>query len=160
MQQRFYFANRSRSATIKDEIDRRGIPDRQLTTQRPLGLPLTEQENRAMGKQKYIQLEMKFTQRELETTPSTPPAARIDTDRKISHASRARSACVADFLDAPDRLRAGFEECSKEVEINRTAGKAAHRLPSADRVGPLEESLYSLLSAATLICLLLWFIGR
>jgi hypothetical protein len=113
-----------------------------------------------MGKQKYIQLEMKFTQRELETTPSTPPAARIDTDRKISHASRARSACVADFLDAPDRLRAGFEECSKEVEINRTAGKAAHRLPSADRVGPLEESLYSLLSAATLICLLLWFIGR
>lgn len=103
---------------------------------------------------------MKFTQRELETAPGTPPAPRIDTDATISSASRARSACVADFLDAPDRLPAGFEECNKEVEINRKAGKAAHRLPSADWVDRLEESLYSLLSAATLVYLLLWFIGR
>jgi hypothetical protein len=113
-----------------------------------------------MGKQKYVQQEMKFIQRELETAPGTLSAPRIDTDTTISTASRVRSTCVLDLLDAPDRLRAEFEECGKEVEIDRRASKAPHRLPSADRFDRLEESLYSFLAAATLVYLLLWFIGR
>jgi hypothetical protein len=108
----------------------------------------------------YVQQEMKFTERDLETPPSAPPAPRIDKDTTILNASSARCACIIDFLDAGDRLPPGFEECSKKDEINRKASKAAHRLPSAHSVNRLEESLYSLLSAATLVYLLLWFIGR
>jgi hypothetical protein len=109
-----------------------------------------------------VQQEMKFTQQDLETAPSALPALRIDTDTTISasNASPARSTYVIDFLDVGDRLPPGFEECSKEAEINRKANKAAHRLASADWIDRLEESLYSLLSAATLVYLLLWFISR
>jgi hypothetical protein len=115
---------------------------------------------RSSCQRKYIQQEMKFTQQELEAAPGAPPAPRIDATTTLSNASRARSACVIDFFDARDRLRAGSEECSKEVEINRKASKAAaHRLPSADRVDRLEELLYSLLSAATLVYLLLCIIA-
>jgi hypothetical protein len=114
-----------------------------------------------MGTQKYIQQEMKFTQRVLEAGPGAPPAPRIDGATTLSNVTCAPSVCVIDFFDARDRLRAGFEESSKEFEINRKASKvAAHRLPSAERVDRVEELLYWLLSAATLVYLLLCIVGR
>jgi hypothetical protein len=69
------------------------------------------------------------------------------------------SACVIDFLEARDRLAAEPEGNSKEFEIIQKARKvAARRLPSA-RVDRAEESLYWLLSAATLGYLVLEIIG-
>ena len=54
-----------------------------------------------------------------------------------------------------------FAESSKEFPMNRQGSEvAAYRRPSVKRVDRLEESLYWLLSAATLIYLLLGIIGR
>jgi hypothetical protein len=124
--------------------------------------PAHHSEQGTMGTQKYIQQEMKFTQRELEAAPGAPTAPRIDGATTLSNVTCAPSVCVViDFFDARDRLRAGFEESSKEFEINRKASNvAAHRLPSAERVDRLEELLYWLLSAATLVYLLLCIAGR
>ena len=114
-----------------------------------------------MGTPTYLQPEMKFTKRELETAPGAPPAPCIDAAATISNASRGRSACVIDFFEARDRLEGEFEESSKEVEIKWKASKTVvRRLPSAHWADRLEELLYSLLSAATLIYLLLCIIGR
>ncbi len=104
---------------------------------------------------------MKFTQRELQVASGAPSAPRIDDGTTPLKTTRVPSACVIDFFDGRDRLPARFEDSSKEFEINRRANKVvAHRPPSVEPVDRLEESVYWLLSAATLVYLLLGIIGR
>jgi hypothetical protein len=102
---------------------------------------------------------MKFTQRELPVAPGAAPAPRIEEATTALEGTRAPSACAVDFFEAHDRLPPGFEESSIEIEINKARKVAAHRLHSAQRVARFEESLYWLLSAATLVYLLLRIIG-
>jgi hypothetical protein len=52
-----------------------------------------------------------------------------------------------------------IDEATTEFEINKARKAAADRLRSAQRVARLEESLYWLLSAATLVYLLFQIIG-
>ena len=83
----------------------------------------------------------------------------FDEAAALSTVIRAPS-CVIDFFEARDRLSAGFESSSEEFEIKRKAGNvAARQIPSVGRFDRLEESLYWLLSAATLIYLVLAVIG-
>ena len=78
----------------------------------------------------------------------------------LSTVIRAPSACAIDFFEERNRLSAGFEASSEEFEISRKAGNvAARRIPSVGRFDRFEESLYWLLSAATLIYLVLELIG-
>jgi hypothetical protein len=88
-----------------------------------------------------IQQNTRFTQQKLTTTIPTA------------------SACVIDFAKARDRLSAEFMGTSKESEMIWKARKvAACRMPAA-RVDRLEDSLYWLLSAATVGYLVLEIIG-
>ncbi|MEY2607099.1 MAG: hypothetical protein QOH31_4939 [Verrucomicrobiota bacterium] len=81
------------------------------------------------------------------------------TQQKLTAAIPTTSACIIDFLNARDRLSAEFEGTSKELEITWKARKvAARRMPSV-RVDRLEDSLYWLLSAATVGYLVLEIIG-
>jgi hypothetical protein len=108
-----------------------------------------------------MQQNMEFRQRELPAEPAARSAPGIDEAAALSTVIRAPSVCVIDFFEAHHRLPAGFEVSSKELEIKRKAGNvAARRIPSIGRIDRLEESLYWLLSAATLIYLLLGIIGR
>ncbi len=81
------------------------------------------------------------------------------TQQKLRAAIPTTSACIIDFLKARDRLSAEFEGTSRELEIAWKAHKiAARRMPSV-RVDRLEDSLYWLLSAATVGYLVLEIIG-
>jgi hypothetical protein len=84
---------------------------------------------------KDIQQQIKLTQQKLQAAVDAPSAPRIE---------------------APNPLPAGFKECRKKIEIDRKASRPL----SSRRVDRFEESLYWLLSAATLIYLLLGIIGR
>jgi hypothetical protein len=107
-----------------------------------------------------MQQNMEFTPREWQAAPAPRSAPGIDEAAALSTVIRAPSTCVIDFFEARDRLSAGFESTSEEFEIKRKAGKvAARRIPSVGRFDRLEESLYWLLSAATLIYLVLAVIG-
>jgi hypothetical protein len=108
-----------------------------------------------------MQQNIEFTQREWQAAPAPRSAPGIDEAAALSTVIRAPSECVIDFFEARNRLSAGFEASSEEFEIKRKAGNvAARRIPSVGRFDRLEESLYWLLSAATLIYLVLEIIGR
>jgi hypothetical protein len=97
---------------------------------------------------------MKSTQREL-------PAPRIEEATTRSRVTRAPSGCVSDFLPARDRLPTGLEGTSHDFEMNRIAKEAAaDRLLAVTRMDRLEESVYWLLSAATIVYLLFGIISR
>jgi hypothetical protein len=103
---------------------------------------------------------MKFTQRELQAPPAARPAPGIDDATTPSKVIRAPSACVIDFFEPRDRLPAGFEESSNGFEIKRMASKVTNRrISSIGRIDRIEESLYWLLSAATIVYLFLGLIG-
>jgi hypothetical protein len=107
-----------------------------------------------------MQQNIESTQREWQAAPAPRSAPGIDEAAALSTVIRAPSACVVDFFEARNRLPAGFEASSEEFEIKRKAGNfAARRIPSVGRFDRLEESLYWLLSAATLIYLVLEIIG-
>ena len=107
-----------------------------------------------------MQQNVEFTQREWQAAPAPLSAPGIDEAAVLSTVSRAPSACVIDFFEARDRLSAGFEASSEEFEIKRKTGNvAARRISLVGRFDRLEESLYWLLSAATLIYLVLEIIG-
>jgi len=81
------------------------------------------------------------------------------TPQKLTATIPTTSAGIIDFLKARDRLSAEFNGASKESEMTWKARKvAARRMPSA-RVDRLEDSLYWLLSVATLGYLVLEIIG-
>jgi hypothetical protein len=111
-----------------------------------------------METEEYIEQETKFTDRESLAAPGA--AARLDETTYPSRVFRAPSACLIDFFEASNRVPAGLQNGSKEFDINQKASRgAAHQLPSGRRTDRLEDSLYWLFSAATLIYLLFALIG-
>ena len=107
-----------------------------------------------------MQQNVEFTQGEWQAAPAPRLAPGIDEAAVLSTVIRAPSACVIDFFEARDRLSAGFAASSEEFEIKRKTGKVAlRRIPSVGRFDRFEESLYWLISAATLIYLVLEIIG-
>jgi hypothetical protein len=81
------------------------------------------------------------------------------TQQKLTATIPTTSAGIIDFLKVRDRLSAEFNGTSKESEMIWKARKvAARRMPSV-RVDRLEDSLYWLLSAATLGYLVLEIVG-
>jgi hypothetical protein len=114
----------------------------------------------AMGKPKDIQEAMKLTERELENLPGAPAVQRIDEATTLLTSACVPSVCVIDFFAARDWLQAGFEETGQKLKIHPEADNlAVYRLPSVGRTDRLEESLYWLLSASTIIYFLLGIIG-
>jgi hypothetical protein len=91
---------------------------------------------------KIIRQNMDFTQQKL---PAAEPSTSL--------------ACVIDFLEARDRLSAGFEETRKEFEIQRKVRKVTPCLPLVGRIDRLEDSLYWLISVVTLGYLFLQIIS-
>jgi hypothetical protein len=104
---------------------------------------------------------MKLTQRELPAAGGAQPVPRIKEATTWLKVARAPSGCAADFLEARAPLPVGFEGTSQEFEMNRIAKEAAaHRLLAVTRMDRLEESIYWLLAAATIVYLLLGIISR
>jgi hypothetical protein len=81
------------------------------------------------------------------------------TQQKLTATIPTTSAGIIDFLKARDRLSAEFNGTSKESEMIWKARKVAARRMPAVRVDRLEDSLYWLLSAATLGYLVLEIVG-
>jgi hypothetical protein len=85
----------------------------------------------------------------------------IEETTTLLEATRPPSACVIDFFEARDRLKPGLEEHGQQLEIKGKSQKLAlHRLPTIKRADRLEESVYWVLSAVTVVYLLLGIIGR
>ena len=105
---------------------------------------------------KDIQQQIKLTQRKSQAAVGASSAPRIDEVTTPSQVTLAPSMCVIDSFEAPNPLPAGFKECRKKVEKDRKASRPL----SSRRVDRLEESLYWLVSAAMLVCLLLGVISR
>lgn len=102
---------------------------------------------------------MKSTQRQWRAATTPQFAPEIDEARTLSKEVPTASACVIEFFEARNSLTAGFEEGRKEFEKWKASKVAASRLPSLRRIDRVGESLYWLLSAATLVYLLLALIG-
>ena len=104
----------------------------------------------------YLQEEMKFAERELPAAPGATPPPRTNeatTPSKLIGAP-------FDLFEGVDRLPGGFEGSGQEFEVNRSAKEAAaRRLTAVARMDRFEESAYWLLSAATLVYLLLGIIS-
>ena len=108
----------------------------------------------------YLQEEMKFAQRELPAAPGATPPPRTNEATTPSKLIRAPVARLIDLFEGGDRLPGGFEGSSQEFEVNRSAKEAAaRRLTAVARMDRFEESAYWLLSAATLVYLLLGIIS-
>jgi hypothetical protein len=68
---------------------------------------------------------------------------------------------VIDFYQASDRVLAESQDSSNQNEIDLKANSVVgHRLPAVQRVDHLEDSLYWLVSGATLVYLVLAIIGQ
>ena len=108
----------------------------------------------------YLQEEMKFAQRELPAAPGATPPPRTNEATTPSKLIRAPAARLIDLFEGGDRLPGGFEGSGQEFEVNRSAKEAAaRRLTAVARMDRFEESAYWLLSAATLVYLLLGIIS-
>jgi hypothetical protein len=109
----------------------------------------------------YLQEETKFGQRELPAAPGVTPPLLTNEATTRSELVVASSARLLDLFAGDDRLPVGVEGSSQEFEVNRNAKEAAaRRLTAAARMNRFEESAYWLLSAATLVYLLLGIISR
>jgi hypothetical protein len=101
-----------------------------------------------------IQGKMNFAEQEMPTRPVTRSASLFDEGETISGLSRIRSVYIIDFFAERNRLPAVIE-ASEGFETNLKATRAAAPpLPSIGQMDRFEESLYWLISAATLIYLL------
>ena len=101
-----------------------------------------------MAVEEYILEKMNLPKQERPTALVTRSAPRFDEAETISSLSRTRSVYVINFFEPRNRLPA-------ELESRLEDGQAAvSTLPSIGRMDRFEESLYWLLSAATLIYLL------
>jgi hypothetical protein len=109
--------------------------------------------------QEYIGQELKLRDRESPTAAGAAPP--LNEAKRRSKVPRFPSASVIDFFEASDRVPARSQDCGKDPEINsKASGFAVRRLPSVQRVDRLEDSLYWFSSGATLVYLLLEFLGR
>jgi hypothetical protein len=105
----------------------------------------------------YLQEEIKFAQR---AAPGASPSPRTDEATTPSKLIRTPSVRPVDLFEGWDRLPGGFEGSRGEFEVNRSDKEAAaRRLTAIARMDRFEESAYWLLSAATLVYLLLGIIS-
>jgi hypothetical protein len=105
--------------------------------------------------EEHIQEKMNFAEQEMPTRPVTRSASLFDEGEIISGLSRIRSVYIIDFFEERNRLPAVIEARSEGFEANLKATRAAAPpLPSIGQMDRFEESLYWLISAATLIYLL------
>jgi hypothetical protein len=104
--------------------------------------------------EEHIQGKINFAEQEMPTAVITRSASLFDKET-ISSLSLTRSVYVIDFFKERNRLPAELEIRSEEFEANlKAAQAAAPPLPSVGQMDRFEESLYWLISAATLIYLL------
>jgi len=105
--------------------------------------------------EEHIEEKMNFAEQEMPTATVTRSASLFDEGETISSLSRTRSVYIIDFFEERNRLPAEVEVRSEEFATNLQAAQAAAQpLPSIGRMDRFEESLYWLISAATLIYLL------
>jgi hypothetical protein len=104
-----------------------------------------------MAVEEYILEKMNFAKQERPTTLVTRSAPRFDEAEIISRLSRTRFVYIIDFSEPSNRLPVEPESRFENLEAGRVA---APTLPSIGQMDRFEESLYWLLSAATLIYLL------
>jgi hypothetical protein len=102
-----------------------------------------------------IQEKMNFGKQEIPTAPVTRFAPHFDEAETISSLYQTRPVYIIDFFETRNRLRAELEDRGEEFEFSPKVGQAAAPpLPSIGQMDRFEESLYWLVSAATLIYLL------
>jgi hypothetical protein len=104
--------------------------------------------------EEYNQEKMNFAEQEMPTAPVTRSAPHFNETEATSGLSRTRSVYIIDFFEANNRQRAELEGRREDFETNLAGRAAAPQLPSIGRMDRFEESLYWLISAATLIYLL------
>jgi hypothetical protein len=118
-------------------------------------LPARHLEEVIMAVEECIQNKTNIAEKETPNAPVTLPAVRFDEAETISSLSPTRSVYIIDFFETRNRLPAELEDRPEELETNlRTGQAAAPPLPSIGQMDRFEESLYWLVSAATLIYLL------
>jgi hypothetical protein len=104
-----------------------------------------------MAVEEYILEKTNFAKQKRPTTLVTRSAPRFDEAEIVSRLSRTRFVYIIDFSQASNRLPVEAESRFQDLEAGRAA---APTLPSIGQMDRFEESLYWLLSAATLIYLL------
>jgi hypothetical protein len=105
--------------------------------------------------EEHIQEKMNFAEQEMPSRSVTRSASLFDEGETVSSLSRIRSVYIIDFFAERNRLPAEIEARSEEFETHlKAAQAAAPPLPSIGQMDRFEESLYWLISAATLIYLL------
>jgi hypothetical protein len=109
-----------------------------------------------MAVEEYILEKMNFAKHERPTAPRTRPARRFDEAETVASLTRTRFVYIIDFSEPSNRLPAELESRGEDLEAGRTA---APILPSIGQMDRFEESLYWLVSAATLICLLFMIVS-
>ena len=111
-----------------------------------------------MQTQEYFEPAKKLTNRDL---PAAIGAAPRLSEAPASKAPLSPSGCVINFSPATDRVLPKSQDGSNEIEMGLQTNKAiGRRLPAVRRIDHLEESLYWLVSGATLVYLVLAIIGR
>ncbi len=111
-----------------------------------------------MQTQEYVEPAKKLTNRDL---PAAIGAAPHLSEAHASKAPLSPSGCVINFSQATDRVLPKSQDSSNEIEMDLQTNKAiGHQLPAVRRIDYLEESLYWLVSGATLVYLVLAIIGR
>jgi hypothetical protein len=104
--------------------------------------------------EEYIQENTNIAEQEPPTAPVTRTTPGFD-EVETSSLSRTRSVYIIDVFETRNRLPAELEDRREEFESDLKAGQVvAPPLPSIGQMDRFEESLYWLVSAATLIYLL------
>lgn len=111
-----------------------------------------------MQTEEYVEPAKKLTNRDLSDAVGAAPDLSEAHAPKVPHSP---SACVINFFQTTDRALPESQDGNNESEMDLQANKViGHRLPAVQRVDHLEDSLYWLVSGATLVYLVLAIIGR
>jgi hypothetical protein len=102
-----------------------------------------------------IQGKINFAKQKMPTIPVNRSAPHFDEVETISRLRQTRPVYIIDFFETRNQLREELGLRGEEFEIIQKVGQAAApALPSIGQMDRFEESLYWLVSAATLIYLL------
>jgi len=89
-------------------------------------------------------------------TATSRPLRSIDHRADLNEPPADSSPCIIDFFAGRDRLLAEIDQATEEFEIEQPVRTAASRSERPDELfDPLEDWLYSLISAAALVSVIL-----